>query len=66
MFKPRSKSSLDCLIYDEFTWKQHAALHSCRRGYMGTLLIRNSAPLGLYSMTMPRTLWWSEGVGVFL
>ena len=25
----------------------------------GTSLIRNSAPLGLHSRTMPRTLWWS-------
>ena len=24
----------------------------------GTSLIRNSAPLGPYSRTMPRALWW--------
>jgi len=27
--------------------------------YRGTLLIRNSPPLGHYSRTKPRTLWWS-------
>ena len=27
--------------------------------YRGTSLIRNSAPLGHYSMTMPRALWRS-------
>ena len=27
--------------------------------YRGTSLIRNSAPLEPYSMTMPRALWWS-------
>ena len=27
--------------------------------YRGTSLIRNSAPLGPYSRTMPRPLWWS-------
>ena len=27
--------------------------------YRGTSLIRNSAPLGPYSRTMPRALWWS-------
>jgi len=26
--------------------------------YRGTSLIRNSAPLGPYSRTMPRALWW--------
>ena len=26
--------------------------------YRGTSLIRNSAPLGSYSRTMPRDLWW--------
>ena len=31
----------------------------CVRDYRGTLLIRNSAPLGAYSMSMPRALWWS-------
>ena len=34
--------------------------------YRGTSLIRNSAPLGPYSRTMPRALWWSEGGGLFL
>jgi hypothetical protein len=29
-------------------------------------LIRNRPPLGPYSTTMPRALWWSYGVGVFL
>ena len=27
--------------------------------YRGTSLIRNSRPLGPYSETMPRALWWS-------
>jgi len=27
--------------------------------FRGTSLIRNSAPLGPYSTTMPRALWWS-------
>jgi len=27
--------------------------------YRGTSLIRNNAPLGPYSRTMPRALWWS-------
>jgi hypothetical protein len=31
--------------------------------YRGTSLIRNSAPLGPYSRTMPRALWWSYGGG---
>jgi len=34
--------------------------------YRGTSLTRNSAPLGPYSRTMPRALWWSEGGGLFL
>jgi hypothetical protein len=33
--------------------------------YRDTLLIRNSAPLGPYSRTMPRALWWSQGGGLF-
>ena len=35
-------------------------------GPRGTLLIRNSAPLGPYSRTVPRVLWGSYGVGLFL
>ena len=34
--------------------------------YRGTSIIRDSAPLGAYSRTMPRTLWWSQGGGSFL
>ena len=26
--------------------------------YRGTSLLRNSAPLGPYSRTIPRALWW--------
>jgi len=33
---------------------------------MGTSLIRNNAPLGLYSRNMPRALWWSFAGGLFL
>jgi len=29
------------------------------RGYRGTSLIRNRHPVGPYSRTMPRLLWWS-------
>jgi len=31
--------------------------------YTGTSLMRNRTPLGPYSGTMPRTLWWSLGGG---
>jgi len=31
----------------------------CGTHYRGTSLIRNSAPLGPYSRTMHRPLWWS-------
>ena len=34
--------------------------------YRGTSPIRNSAPLGPYSRTMPRSLWWSWGGGLYL
>ena len=34
--------------------------------YRGTSLIRNSAPVGPYSRTIPRALWWSQGVEPFL
>jgi len=33
---------------------------------MGTSLIKNSLPLGPNSRTMPRALWWPQGVGRFL
>jgi len=33
--------------------------------YRGTSLIRNSAPLGPCSGTMPRALWWPQGGGLF-
>jgi len=35
-------------------------------GYRGTWLIRNDPTPGPYSRPMPRALWWSQGVGVFL
>ena len=44
--------------------KAHAA--PAEGGYWGTLLIRNSAPLGTYSRTMPRVLGGSWGGGLFL
>ena len=34
--------------------------------YRGASLIRNSAPPGPYSKTMPRALWWSYGGLLFL
>ena len=37
-----------------------------RKAYRGTSLIRNRAPLGPYTRTMPRVLWWSWGGGLFL
>ena len=30
-------------------------------GYTGTSLIRNRHPVGAYTRTMPRPLWWSKG-----
>jgi len=36
----------------------HAKAHHAKH-YRGTSLIRNSAPLGPYSRTMPRALWGS-------
>ena len=33
--------------------------------YIGTPLIRNRAPLGPYSMTMPMAIQWSRGGSVF-
>ena len=39
---------------------------SLRWAYSGTSPIRNSAPLGPYSRTMPRVLWRSQGVCSFL
>ena len=32
----------------------------------GNMLISNSPPLGLYSRTKPRALWWSLGGRLFL
>ena len=34
--------------------------------YGGTSRIRNRAPLGPYSRTMPRALWKPKGEGLFL
>jgi hypothetical protein len=34
--------------------------------YRGTSLIKNSAPVGPHSRTMPRALWRSYGGGLFL
>jgi len=36
------------------------------QSFRGTSPIRNSAPLGPYSRTMPRALWKPEGGGLFL
>jgi len=35
-------------------------------GYRGISLIRNRAPLGFYSRTMPMALWWPYGGLQFL
>ena len=37
-----------------------------QRLVQGTSLIRNNAPLGPYTRTMPMTLWWSWGRGLIL
>ena len=34
------------------------------QSYRGTSLIRNSAPLGPYSRTLHRVLWWPYGRGL--
>ena len=39
---------------------------ACRHRYRGTSHIRNSAPIGPYSRTMPRALWWPLWGGCFL
>ena len=36
---------------------------SVSSGFRSTSLIRNSAPLGSYSRSMPRALWWWQGGG---
>ena len=37
-----------------------------RLGYRGTSVMRNSAPLGSYSRTMPRAMWKPKRGGLFL
>ena len=37
-----------------------------RSAYRGTSPIRKHPPLGPFSRPMPRALWWSSGVGVFI
>ena len=45
-------------IQDRKVCEQHAM--AMRPGILlGTSLIRNTPPLGLYSSPMPRDLWWS-------
>ena len=36
------------------------------KAYTGTSLTRNRVPLGPYSRTVTRALWWSLGGGGFL
>ena len=43
----------------EMVFAGHAQLEYIPLRYRGTSLIRNSAPLGPYSRTMPRALRWS-------
>ena len=43
-----------------------AVQERCTVPYWGTSLIRNRAPLSPYSRRIPRALWWSEGLGIFL
>ena len=47
------------LSHYRIEWLQR---HACR----GNSPIRNSAPLGPYSRTMPRALWNPKGGGLFL
>ena len=42
------------------------ARHRCDTSHIVTSLIRNSDPLGPYSRTIPRVLWWSQGGELFL
>ena len=52
---------------DDFQFKSRGSKKTiCSHSYRETSLIRNSAPLGPYSRTMPRALWWSLGGGLFL
>jgi hypothetical protein len=44
-------------------WSTHRGIQERRRRYRGTSLKRNSAPIGPYSRTMLRALWWSYGGG---
>ena len=41
-----------------FLYARTPFLIALSRPYRGTSLIRNSDPLGPYSRTMPRALWW--------
>jgi len=41
-------------------------LGPCDIAYRGSSPMRNSAPLGPYSRTMPTALWWPLGGGLFL
>jgi len=47
------------LYGSNLTPSPHEGYIARRRSYRGSLLIRNSTPLGPYSRTMPRALWWS-------
>ena len=47
-------------------WASAALPARQRKPYRGTSPIRNSAPLGPYSRTIPRTLWKPWGGGLFL
>ena len=42
------------------------AAAECVRLYRGTSLTRNKSLLGPYSRTIPRVIWWSQEVGMFL
>ena len=54
---------LDSAVAEAFQVADGCKLNSV---YRGTSLIRNSAPLGPYSRSMPRAPWWSYGGGLFL
>ena len=45
---------------------QHDQSARSRQSYKSTLLTRNSAPLGPYSRTKHRALWWPLGGWLFL
>ena len=55
----RVERRFELCVPHPFLCVQHAS-------YRGTSLIRTPPPLGPYSGTIPRVVWWSKGGGLFL